>query len=471
MSGMIKLSGSGGSNNNPPRIKNFRQEGELESRFFDIKYIAEDFENTILRHYIYIDGQKKEISKDVGYEKPNNEFTYRVSNLNINTKYNIQIEVTDGIETVRSDIISVSTLNYVLYGIRVMENNSNPQTCCTYIEESIGVQVANSTSLGGWKDKFPFNKIRMVGFKNGKITKTINPNNKTQYVGGGNIPTDVDVMVEIPKVYWKVKNIANGYELRISDYKIDSSYDCYAHKVNGIEKDYIYIGVYLGCNEGGKLRSKSGVNPTVSQTLNSFRNYAQANGEGYQLFNYFSLLLLQNLYLIAYKNLDSQSALGKGYCNASVKTSTGGTNTKGLVYGETGGYQQMCFLGIEDLWGNLYQFIDGVRTDTSYNVYVDSTNKTFNDSISSYEKIATVISSSGYVSKVTHNNKGVFIATETKGSANTYYSDQVYNNYNKNVRFGGRYNDNSNCGIFSLCFNMTSSDSGAGLTSRLCYLG
>ena len=56
--------------------------------------------------------ETRDISKDVGYEAINNEFTYRVNNLNLNTKYQIQIEVTDGIDTVRSDTISVTTANY-----------------------------------------------------------------------------------------------------------------------------------------------------------------------------------------------------------------------------------------------------------------------------------------------------------------------------------------------------------------------
>ena len=161
------------SGNNAPKIRNFRQEGVLESKYFDIKYIAEDFENTILRHYIYVDGQKKEITKDVGYEQPNNEFFYRIDGLTINTKYEIQIEVTDGLDTVRSDVLSISTLNYNVYGVRVDESNSNPSTCCTYIEDSIGTHTATNQNLGGWENKFPFKNIRIVGFKDGKVVKEI----------------------------------------------------------------------------------------------------------------------------------------------------------------------------------------------------------------------------------------------------------------------------------------------------------
>lgn len=64
MSGIIRLSLNNSSKtNNPPSIRNFRQEGKIESDSFDVKYIAEDFENTILRHYIYIDGKNKKFPK------------------------------------------------------------------------------------------------------------------------------------------------------------------------------------------------------------------------------------------------------------------------------------------------------------------------------------------------------------------------------------------------------------------------
>lgn len=472
MSGIIRISMSGGKGNNPPTIRNFRQEGKIESTFFDVKYIAEDFENTILRHYVYIDGRKQDISKDVGYEAINNEFTYRVNNLNLNTKYQIQIEVTDGIDTVRSDTIFVTTANYQIFGVRVMENNSNPNNCCTYIEDAIGTSVATKTSLGGWADKFPFNKIRMVGFKGGKVTKEIKPSNKTQYIDGTTVSSDVDVMVEIPKVYWKFVTIPNGYEMRISNYKIDNYYDCYAHKVGGVEKDFIYVGAYLGYNEGGKLRSKSGVSPTVNTTLTQFRNYAHNVGSGYQQFNWFTLSLLQILYLIAYKNLNSQNALGMGVCSAS-KTNTGGTNTKGIIFGNDNKSQQVCFLGIEDFYGNIYQWIDGMKTDGSFNVLVTPDNRNFNDNGSGFKNVGKFLSnySSGYTSKVVHTNEGGFFPKEFNGSATTNYSDWGHVSSGCFARFGGSWSVGVGVGAFFLYVDCSPSNSNSDLGSRLVFLG
>lgn len=473
MSGMICISASGGGGavGNKPVISNFRCEGEPTLDSFVIKYIAIDNDNQILRHTLILDGKRTEISTDVGCENINREFTYTVKNLKGGTKYNVQIEVTDGVETVQSDVISVTTSNVQTYGVKVMENNSNPNTSVTYIEGAVGVNPANSTSLGGWANKFPFDKIRIVGFKNGQVTKEIKKDNKAQYTDGSTVPTDVDVMVEIPKVYWKFTNISNGYELKISNTKIEGS-DCYAHKVGGVEKDFIYVGAYLGYNQGGKLRSRSGVTPTTDTTLTTFRTYAHNVGSGYQQFNWFTLILLQNLYLIAYKNLNSQQALGMGVCNSS-KTNTGGTNTKGFVYGSSNQGQQVCFLGIEDFYGNIFQWVDGMFCNNSYQVMVTPDNKTFNDSASGFRNVGKFVNSNlyGRISKVAHTNEGGYFGKEFNGSDTTYYCDYGYSYGGCFAWFGGSWGNDLYVGAFCLSVSYSASYSYSNLGSRLVFLG
>lgn len=475
MSGLLSISSNNsGSNNASPIISNLRVDGEIGTNGFTIKYTAKDFENTILRHYISINDEKKEITKNVGYESYNNEFTYKLNLLNPNTNYNIKIEVTDGIDLISSSI-NIKTNKIQIFGIKIDESNSDPEKSVTYIEDAIGMSIANSTSLGDWENKWPFNKIRIVGFKNGKVIKEIKKTDKTKYIDGTTVSTDVDVMVEIPKIYWNFTSIENGYELRISDTKVNNNYDCYAHKVSGIEKNFIYVGAYLGyIEEYIKLRSKSGVPPTTYTTLADFRTYAHNVGEGYQQMNWFTLLLLQILYLIAYKNLNSQEALGYGFTNGSSFNYTGGTNTKGFIYGEKNGYDQMCFLGIEDFYGNLYQFIDGMVHNNSHQIMVTPDNKTFNNNASGYKNIGKFINNNidgGYISKVAHTNESGFFPTEIKGSNTTYYCDYCYAIAGTLSIFGGGWNDNPSSGAFYLRNYSSTSSTGSNLGSRLVFLG
>ena len=413
-----------------------------------------------------------ELYNDITVDKTNRTVT--INNLNPETDYDINLIVSFEPYIAISNTVKVRTVEvpFVTYGVRIMTNNSNPETAITYIEEAVGTTPAKNGNLNGWKDKWPFNKIRIVGFKNGQVTKEINPMNKTKYIDGSNVPTDVDVMSEIPKVYWKVNTITDGYEIRISDKQVDSNYKCLAHLVGEEEKDFIYIGAYLGYVENGKLRSKSGVNPTASTTLTNFRSYARAVGAGYQLDNWYPLVLRKILYLIVYKNLDSQTALGKGYTSNGGSRSTGGTNSRGLYYGSTNTSEQVCFLGIEDFYGNLRTWVDGMYYNG--NIMVTPDNKTFNDNASGFKNIGSTTNWSGgrYISDVVKTTEGLFFPYGKNGSTSTYYSDYGYVDSGYfSVHGGGYYYDGDYAGAFFLSVNWGASVSYSDIGGRLVYMG
>lgn len=471
MSGMIKIT-NGGLSKTKIIIKNFRIDGEITSSSFFIKYQIENLKSQNIKHYIYINQNKTEITDNVIYNEEKNEYTYELTRLESSTMYSVQIEILNLDELSKSEIIHVTTKASIIFGVKVDSTNSNTFSSVTYLNDAIGISPANKSDLGGWKNKFPYNQIKLVGFKDGKETKDINPTNRAYYSDGYSVPPNVDVMVKIPKVYWCFFNTSNGYELKISNQKIDDRWDCYAHKVNNIEKDYIYIGAYLGSVQNGKLRSASDIQPTISTTLTKFRQYAQTNGEGYQLWNWYSLMLVQILYLIAYKNLDSQTAIGCGYTEVGIITSTGGTNRKDLCYGSIDGSIQMCFLGIEDLWGNCRQWVDGMKTDNNYNILVTTDNKNFNDNGNGFKNLGKLSSmGTGYISDVTHTNESGFFPSKFTGSTNIYYCDYGKFYTNCFATSGAVYSDRTNGGIFSLNIEFYATDSNNGVGSRLCYLG
>lgn len=471
MSGMIKIT-NGSLSKSKIIIKNFRIDGEITSSSFFIKYQIENLKSQNIKHFIYINQNRTEITDNVIYDEEKNEYTYKLTRLESSTMYSVQVEILNLDELSKSEILYATTQAATIFGVSISLLNSNPSTCVTYIEDAIDIQPANKTDLGGWKNKFPYNQIKLVGFKDGKETKDINPTNRSYYTDGSSVPPNVDVMVKIPKVYWRFLNTSNGYELKISSKKIDDRWDCYAHKINGIEKEFIYIGAYLGSISNGKLRSTSNVPPKVSTTLTDFRKYAQANGDGYQLWNWYTLILIQILYLIAYKNLDSQSAIGYGYTEVNSTTFTGGTNRKDLCYGSIDGSIQMCFLGIEDLWGNCRQIVDGMKTDNNYNILVTTDNKNFNDTGANYKNLGKLSSvSTGYISDVSHTNESGFLPSKFTGSTNIYYCDYGKFYINCFATSGAVYSDRTNGGIFSLNIESYFSDSSNGVSSRLCFLG
>lgn len=380
---------------------------------------------------------------------------------------------TDKLNEGVSSPLSVTTTNYPIFGFRIDTNNSNPLAKISYIKDAIGISPATINGYGGWDNKFIFDRVKPCGFKDGKKTEYINPNDFTKYIDGITVPDDVDIMIEFPKIYWKWTTSSTYTDVELSEGKVDSGFECLAHTVGIVERDYIYLGAYLGYEENGKLRSRKGVLPTGNKTIGQFRTLAQANGIGYQQFYYYSILMLQMLFVLMYRSTDSQTSLGYGYANGnSSSIQTGNTYNKGMNFGESTGKQQMKFLGVEDLWGNLSQWVDGLFCGAMKKMLI-SKNNYFNDTGENYVDfgIGSTDDLSGYISSIQEGNNKGFIAKTTSAGSMTYYCDYGSMKYNSVGRFGGSYSNNLSSGIFNLSLDNPISNTSVGFGARLCFLG
>jgi hypothetical protein len=163
--------------------------------------------------------------------------------------------------------------------------------------------------------------------------------------------------------------------------------------------------------------------------------------------------------------------LGRGYVDGnSVAITTGGTNAKGMFFGETTGKQQMKFLGIEDMWGNLRWWIDGLFSDASRNILTAFDN--FNDTGSGYTSRGQGATTDigNYMSKPQGSSETGFIAKEVSASATTHFTDDSYLYASCLPYFGGSWNVADYAGVFCLVMNYSASDSRAFLGGRLMYL-
>ena len=369
----------------------------------------------------------------------------------------------------------------VIYGVKIPIANSDPASV-VYTDDASSFNAAvmsgSTFNDNGWFSRWPFNLIKPCLLNNGSVVGYLNPDNLAQFENG--TAADItsgsagDVMIEIPKIFYKFSKDSSYYYIQIADEQ-ESGYSDWAFSYKGVVKDKFYIGAYFGYTTNLKLRSLSGKTPTVSQTLNTFRTQAQANGAGYEQIPLNKLILLQILYLIMFKNRNGQSVLGRGFVDGnSAVTATGATNSKGKCWGETTGKYQMCFMNIEDFWGNLYGWIDGYYIDESGNRKTADGN--FSDSdFSSYTTISTNASSvSGYISKIECNEKLGFVITEGSGSETTYFCDYGYAYVSSGGQvpyFGGYWFDGSNAGPFRLNCSHSLSDSHASIGGRLAFCG
>ena len=371
----------------------------------------------------------------------------------------------------------------VTYGVKIDLANSNPETSVTYTDDAVGfdksyMDFANDTFVyGSWQDKFPFNQVRPCLFKDGAVVKYLNPDNYAKDVDGNDVVitgADGDVMIEIPKVYYRLHKDENYQYIQISD-TAQEGFCCLAHTYKGVEKDKVYIGAYQSYYDGAKSRSVSGVSATGSKSLNNWRDYAHAQGEGYETFYWNLLVLLQCLYTIQFKNLNSQEALGYGWANNSSAYSTGGgLNAKGMYYG-TAATGQVKFMGIEDFYGSRNQWIDGAYINGTSLTVADATSPdmAFNGTGVGYKTAASGLTTgSGYFTKIVgENNEAGFTPQNFSGSASTYYCDYGYVNSGYVPYFGGSRTTTAHAGAFYCNFYNTASNTYAFRCSRLAFCG
>lgn len=361
-----------------------------------------------------------------------------------------------------------------VFGVSIDLTNSNPETSVTYTDDAIGMEAGSSA----WYEKEIFKDIRPCLFKDGAVVGYLNPDNFAQFEDGS--AADItsgdagDVMIEIPKTGYKITNANNVLTVQITnDPKKDGF--CYkAHtRANEGDREKLYIGAFLGSNKANKLRSLSGVAPQNNTTLTDFRIQAKANGAGYDLFAFYPMTLLQCLYLIKYKNLNSQAALGEGYTGDMdwefMAKNTGATIDKGMDYGSADAMEQMKFLGIEDFWGNLYQWIDGLVSSNDGNALVATDN--FNDTGDGYTDAGFVSNGDGGYLKVPQGtNELGFMYGQGGGSATTYFSDYAGFGPGCVPYFGGSFGDGSDAGAFQLNVGYYPDDADDYLGGRLMFL-
>ncbi len=363
---------------------------------------------------------------------------------------------------------------YKTYGVSIDLTNSDPETAVTYTDDAVGM-VAGSSD---WDNTNIFRDIRPCMLKNGKVKAYLNPNNFTKYVDGTaadiSSGAEGDVMIEIPKLGVKIATSGNTLTVQVTDDPNAEGFHYYAHtRTKEGDRDKLYIGAFLGYNASSKLRSLCSKQPTVNVAIGETRTLAQANGSGYDQIAFYQLTLLQCLFLIKYKNRNSQAALGLGYVkatNAETGVQTGGTIAKGMDFGETTGLQQMKFLGIEDFWGNFYYWIDGLVSNSSYHALTATNN--FNDTGTGYKDNGALGSTSvsGYM-KAPHGSSELgFIVKQAGGSATTYFADSADFGAGFVPSFGGYWVVGLHAGAFQLVVSSDASDAGDYGCGRLMYL-
>lgn len=295
---------------------------------------------------------------------------------------------------------------------------------------------------------------RCVLNADGSVNYYLSPTDSTKKKDGTDAVldgTDGNVMVEIPKFYYKYNyNTTTGvvHEHSIS-LTADAGYVVHPAFVrDGIELDYRYRAAYDGYNNGGTLQSRSGVYPTTNQTITTFRTYAQANGTGWHLGDWLLHQAITLLAIIEYGTMNIQSALGQGRTMLTGGSWAGGsyigiTGLSNSLGNSSGNYTYagdaddaqadlsfMSYRGIENLYGNIWKFADGVLA--SANVpYINQNPSTYDSTVLTADDVSTGVTmtaSDGYARELGNSNAGFFPTSVSGGSSAVGTTDYFYAN-------------------------------------------
>lgn len=280
---------------------------------------------------------------------------------------------------------------------------------------------------------------------------------------------------------------------------------------NGNLQEKIYLAAYEGCiydtsasaylkNDeqvadfaADMLSSIASAKPasglTQSLTRANTRKLANNRGTGWQLSNIFSLSATQWLILVEYASFDAQAKVGQGVSTftddgtTNMSLVTGATaglgNGSGIPDGGTNGKCSVSYRGEENLWGNIWTWLDGINifnTDTTSAVYVKEYGAMKDDTTGDgYIPVGFgAFKGEGYISAFGIDGElmELFIPVSNGGASNLPVGDYFWNN-NTGFRvasLGGRWNHGAICGAWCLSWDTASSYRSRTFGGRLLYV-
>jgi hypothetical protein len=188
------------------------------------------------------------------------------------------------------------------------------------------------------------------------------------------------------------------------------------------------LAVHEAYIENSKLYSRSGVQSGANQTRDTFKTYARnrnASGtptdKGYSCVTWEWHCMMALLFYAWYGRTNCQAQCGTG-ANSYTRT-LGAKNSLGMTdtTASNGNADDVKFWGVENWWGDIYEFID--------NAYVNNRVWTIKDLAGNTVRTSmTAGSSNGWINKLLLSENLDLIPTNVGGADTTYYCDYYYQN-------------------------------------------
>jgi len=244
-----------------------------------------------------------------------------------------------------------------------------------------------------------------------------------------------------------------------------------------------------------ELASVKGFYPLVGVTRAECRDLGDNPGTGWRQLDFTLWSAVQMLYVVEYQTFYSQDELGDGNTNGSyVGSSTDQTQSPHTIAGagdswangSTDGTQAsagakpgtayMKYRGIENLYGNCWNWVDGILINdvSTGNVYIGNDTSDWSDSDGTGMTLETSSLSTGsnYISNLVSDADPYFLASAVSGaSSSTYITDRHYGSSSSDrvVRVSGNAGTGATAGVFCLSSNLSSSVADRSSGARLVF--
>lgn len=334
--------------------------------------------------------------------------------------------------------------------IRINQATTDPATMITRIADEGGIELIRASSH------------RYTGmFSNGVMTlKKLSDTDGTRYADGTSATLTTigtDVWMKLPQFWYKCTRYATDqWDFSVAyGGRPDSSYKEWDGKD--------LIGVYEAYNSSSKLYSVSGKVSTVNVSQSNFKEYARARGTGFTLVKWKHHCMMAMLFYTQYGQTNCQAKIGAG---TSSYKDTGATNALGMtdtVAGGNGDSNSINFWGLENWWGNKYEWVDNVSVNNGvFEVTEDS---------GYARKTGTQVGTDGYITKMLFGANIDLIPVEASGSATTGFCDYNYYDAGTHVVLRSYSYSNARGGVAFVNTSSSSSNTSSDYGSRLAFRG
>lgn len=271
---------------------------------------------------------------------------------------------------------------------------------------------------------------------------------------------DAYVMVYIPTFYVAQKRKDAKQYFYISD-KAKTGFT----KHPGSGK---FVGRYHMNSDG---YCNSGQPPYVNMTRAVARSKAKNNGGKFCLYNFATYCAIIWLYVMEFADWNCQNKIGRGYVdNYNSAINSGGTDSMTYHTGRaagTDGSTAVQYRWIENLWGNVYQWIDGFNANGTTAYYRIDPSRYADDTATGYNQIGT-LPASGWIKDLTVTDNGLLIPKTVGGSETTFIPDYASSSSGWRVlSVGGCWSNGSYAGLLYFDAVYSSSYSGSNFSARL----